>query len=78
MVKIKSPAIRTGGKIYTGKNHASIENRLTDKKTSRLERGFITDQGKFVNRTAAGKIAYNAGQTNKHIKQLHSHNLKLA
>ena len=68
--KVSKPAIKTpSGKVVTGTKHKNIP--ATGKK------GFTLTDGRFVNRTEAGKVAVKEGQA-KDMKSpaLHSSNLK--
>ena len=75
---IQSPAIKTkDGEIVTSdtaKNHAEIieENPAAKKGV----KGFVTDDGKFVNRIKGAKIAKAAGQVDEGVNILHSEDLK--
>ena len=60
--KIKSAAIRCNNKIYTGKRHCEIFQQGKKGEFCDAEQGFITDDGKFVTRQEAGKIAFDCGQ----------------
>lgn len=43
-----------------------------------VKRGFVTSEGKFVNREKASKIAKAAGEIKNPPKKLHSHDLRKA
>lgn len=69
-MKVVSAALKTsGGRIKTGQKHKDI--------TGMGKEGFVLDNGKFVNRVQAAKIAKRAGQV-KYMSSpaLHSSNLK--
>ncbi|UOF82039.1 hypothetical protein [Caudoviricetes sp.] len=72
MNKIKKVAVRKkDGEIKTtkiGNHHIDI--------ASRGKRGFIDNNGKFVNRKEGAKIATKSGQTKEKTKNLHSSQLK--
>ena len=78
---IKEPALKvkkTGKVIPAPKksySHDMIEekNNIKDKK---VKRGFVTNEGEFVNRKTAAKIAEKAGEIKKPVKKLHSHDLR--
>jgi len=76
---IKSAAIKQNGKIYTGRMHGEIiyDMVLIDgvKPPIDGEQGFITDDGKFVDRKEAAKIAFECGQTKKQLDFLYSDEL---
>jgi hypothetical protein len=74
MLKIKSPAIKTKtGKVVQGKpDHQAIK----DKTGVVGKRGFVDSSGKFNSRESAAKIANKAGQTDRPVKLLKSHQLK--
>ena len=74
MKKIKSPAIKSkDGTVTTGKiDHQHIK----DKNGVVGKRGFVDSSGKFDSREKAAKIANKAGQTDRPVKHLKSHQLK--
>lgn len=79
--KIKSPAIEDGGKIYTGGDHELIRQAMPEgsNKGAEANTGFVTDEGRFVGREEADKIAKSQGQFDHEIKgkgKLHSEELK--
>ena len=76
-MKIKCAAIRNGvGVIVEGRSHAdAYKSAYPDENFRRAESGFVTDTGKFVDRKEAGKIAFEAGQTDKLIDFLFSEDL---
>lgn len=80
-MKIKCAAIRTkSGQIFEGKNHAVCYLALKEAGVSRLDsrncaQGFVTDDGVFVDRYEAAKIAFKAGQTKKQEDILFSEDL---
>lgn len=66
---IKSSAIqrKSDGKIWTGLRHcnaihAAIEDGIARVTAEDFIQGFVTDDGKFVNRREAFKIALNCNQ----------------
>lgn len=72
MKKVKSAAVKhPSGEVSTGRKHKYISGKGKE--------GFVLDDGKFVGREEAGKIAKNAGQVKPgtmKTKRLHSGNLK--
>jgi len=65
---IKESAIKQDGKVFTGKRHHNIIKdmvRLGIKTPINGEQGFVTDDGKFVSRKEAAKIALESGQIKK-------------
>lgn len=65
-MKIVKAAIRIGNKIYECRRHfEGIQAAILDgaDRINQDEQGFITDEGNFVSRAEAAKIAYEAGQT---------------
>lgn len=66
------------GIVFCGWRHANAMYQavaIFDKKTSELgevEQGFLTSKNRFVDRKEAGKIAFEAGQTDKLIDYLYS------
>ena len=61
---IVKAAIKYKDKIYTGFDHGEcfIQMPSGHKGSEDVEQGFITDDGRFVDRKEAMKIARNAGQ----------------
>ncbi len=76
-MKINYAAIfRSDGVIITGKNHAECIKKSpfgTCKKGSKA--GFVTDDGTFVNREYAARIAYSSGQIPRLVEVLFSEDL---
>lgn len=63
MEEIVKSAIRYENKIYTGFDHGQCFTQLPQgHKGSEIEQGFITNEGRFVDRKEAMKIAKNSGQ----------------
>lgn len=72
-MKIKVPAIKkTSGKIVKAKSKQESHDDLE----TEGQRGFVTSEGKFVNRGEAAKIAKKAKQVPKNVKKLHSSDLR--
>jgi hypothetical protein len=64
---IVQAAIRKDGKVYTGRRHHNILNSVVPFGSLKNgEQGFVTDDGTFVNRIEAARIAIECGQ----IKEL--------
>lgn len=66
-MKISSAAILFNNKIYTGISHCEIgckmvRDKVCERYPSGDAQGFITDDGKFVSRWQALRIAIRAGQ----------------
>lgn len=71
MKKVITAAIRAkSGALHRGLHHNEIEA-----KSGKGERGFVLDDGQFVNRSIAAKVAVAAGQVPKQIKILRSEQL---
>jgi hypothetical protein len=71
MKKVVTAAIRhKNGSLHRGLHHDDIEA-----KSGKGERGFVLDDGQFVNRALAAKVAVAAGQVPKQIKSLKSEQL---
>ena len=71
MERIKEAAILHEGKVYTGKRHCHIIRdivRLTGCKRVGMSspQGFVTEEGRFVDREEGARIALACGQ----IKEL--------
>jgi len=77
--KVKCAAIKTkDGIIFEAKNHAICLQRMKQAKVSTgrdCEQGFVTTDGKFVDRHEAAQIAFEAGQTKKLESPLFSEDL---
>jgi hypothetical protein len=59
---IKSAACRLDdGTIFEGKDHSACIKQMPVKCLKNMQ-GFVTSEGKFVDRIEAGKIAFLAGQ----------------
>ena len=71
-IKIVKAAVKHKGKVYTGLRHAHIILE-SGEYISAKEQGFLTSEGKFVNRSKAAKIAFEAGQIRKGIYTLDSY-----
>ena len=78
---IKESAIVQNGVVYTGRRHHDVIRKIveiTGIKPVTGEQGFVTDDGVFVNREEAAKIALACGQITKlkfHSKELFSEDL---
>jgi len=72
---IEKAAILKDGTIYTGKRHGDIFPQMPLGFLRCGEQGFITDKGKFVNRSQAAQIAYECGQITKPKAELFSEDL---
>lgn len=63
--RIRSAAILQDGVIYIGRRHNEIISEIvTSTGISPVtgEQGFVTENGEFVNRKRAARIAYESGQ----------------
>ena len=63
--KIVNAAMMHEGKMWTGRRHYEIIRDIvegTGVSRAKGEQGFVTDKGKFVNRSEALKIAISSGQ----------------
>jgi hypothetical protein len=78
--EILSTAIKQGNEIKTGETPNTKHDDIGETKPPESERGFIVKEGEketFTgNREKAAKIANEAGQTEKPVKELHSEDLK--
>ena len=79
---IKEAAILKNGVIYTGRRHNEIIHKyypiVGQFKADHPQgdpQGFVTDDGKFVTRQEAGKIAFECGQTKEYHQTLYSEDL---
>jgi len=76
-MKIIAAAINERGKIWTGRRHhliirAIIIARGAAEGAVYGDQGFLVDDGRFVSREEAAKIAFEAGQIPARIPQLFS------
>lgn len=77
-MKIIKAAIKIGNKIYECRRHfEGIQAAVLDgaDRVNQDQQGFITDEGKYVSREEAAKIAFKAGQTKKIKNPLMSEHL---
>jgi hypothetical protein len=73
---IKEAAIRKDGEVFTGKYHSDIISRARPFGYLRNgEQGFMTDDGKFVSREEAAKIAFECEQISESKDKLFSEDL---
>jgi len=77
--KIKYAAIKFEDKIYTGFHHRNIMDEVwldwPGQEVTQEMQGFVTNTGRFVNRTEAANIAFNAGQIRGGINSLDSYQI---
>ncbi|MDO8640472.1 MAG: hypothetical protein Q7R33_02920 [Nitrosarchaeum sp.] len=73
---IKEAAILKDGKVYTGRRHHNIihEHPFMFKCENSIQ-GFVTDDGKFLNREEAMLHAFNCGQIAEKKIRLYSEDL---
>jgi len=78
---IKESAIVQNGVVYTGRRHHDVIRKIVETTGIRPvtgEQGFVTDDGRFVSREEAAKIALSCGQIQKltfHSRELFSEDL---
>jgi hypothetical protein len=76
MTSIKAAAVLHNGEVWTGHRHAEIMRAIWAKhgavQISQEAQGFVTDDGKFVGREEAARIALLAGQIQKEKSELFS------
>lgn len=77
---IKAAAIIHDGKPWTGYRHHLIMRDIVEVCGPQVapingEQGFVTDDGRFVDREEAAKIAFESGQMPSHVKRLFSEDL---
>ena len=79
--KIVKAGIKWKGKVYTGYHHRDIIDVLWQTKKISIDdiktdiQGFVTDTGRFVNRSEGADIAFKAGQIKSGIYSLDSYML---
>lgn len=71
--KIKEAAVRLDGKLYTGKRHGEIIQKIAAESADRVlirqpDQGFVTEDGQFVTRVEAAEIAFRAGQIEQDLR----------
>jgi len=74
--KIEFAALKYKERVFTGKRHALIAEKIYEDFKIMLdetEQGFVTNNGRFVNRSEAAKIAFKAGQIGPGIYSLDSY-----
>ncbi len=79
-MKIVAAAINEQGKVWTGRRHhqiilAIVVARGPSKGAVYGEQGFLVDDGRFVSREEAAKIAFEAGQIPAQVHQLFSEDI---
>ncbi len=80
MTSIKSAAIIHDGKPWTGYRHHLIMRDIIEVCGPEAapingEQGFMTDEGLFVDRETAARIAFESGQMPTHVKRLFSEDI---
>lgn len=80
MLKVVKPAIKMPeGTIYTAPSwHYSHESIKVGGKTPDGKKGFVLNDGDFVGRKKAAKIAWDAGQISRKVHKLHTEHLREA
>lgn len=76
-MKIAAAAILERGRVWTGTRHHLIIRDIVEARGKEEgyvsgEQGFVTDDGRFVEREEAAKIAFEAGQIPEPKKYLFS------
>lgn len=79
-MRIEAAAIIHDGKVWTGRRHHLIMRAIVEKLGPEVapingEQGFVTDTGKFVDREEAARIAFEAGQMDRHVRRLFSEDI---
>ena len=70
--KIVKAAVKHKGKVYTGMRHAHIMAKINEH-INQDQQGFITNEGRFVDRAEAADLAFKAGQISSGIYSLDSY-----
>jgi hypothetical protein len=70
MERIKEAAILHEGKVYTGRRHCNIIHAIVQQTGCKRvpatsPQGFVTEEGRFVDREEGAKIALACGQIKK-------------
>jgi hypothetical protein len=70
-------AIQCGERTFTGGRHRDIVAQIQDTglRSQPCIDGFMTSQGRFVDRKEAARIAYEAGQIPEPVAALHSEDI---
>lgn len=80
MKRIKCAAIQQDGKIYEGWAHFRIIIDMVEVQGIKPPitglQGFVTEDGEFVTREEAAKIAFEAGQVRRQHSKLFSEDLR--
>lgn len=78
-MKIREAAVWFDGKVYTGLRHGDIIRSMVEQHAVKPpcsgHQGFVTEDGHFVDRGAAARIAFEAGQIQKPTTKLFSEDL---
>lgn len=79
-MKIAAAAILRDGRLWTGKRHHLIMRQMADELGPGIApindpQGFVTDDGRFVDREEAARIAFEAGQIDRHVRTLFSEDI---
>ena len=79
---IAEPALKEkNGKVVKAPSKAWSHEQVEKKehiKDKKVKRGFVTNEGEFVGRKKAAKIAEAAGEIKNHVNKLHSTDLRKA
>lgn len=80
MARIKAAAIVHNGRVWTGRRHHLIMRRIVDELGPEVapvngEQGFVTDEGRFVGREEAARIAFESGQMDRQVRTLFSEDI---
>lgn len=77
-MRIVKAAVFHHGQLFTGRDHGICIRdayAFDQRRVAQAEQGFLTDEGTFVGREAAARIAFHAGQVRTMLKWLSSEDL---
>ncbi len=75
-MRIVSAAIKTeDGEVFSGERHAELIRMAIISGSEDYVEGFLTEDGAFVTREEAAKIAFEAGQIKNWLPKLSSYDI---
>lgn len=79
-MKIVAAAILRDGRIWTGKRHHLIMRQMAAELGPEIApiddpQGFVTEDGRFVDREEAARLAFQSGQMTRRVRTLFSEDL---
>ncbi len=79
-MRIAAAAIIHDGRTWTGRRHHLIIRQIVAELGPEVapingEQGFLTDDGRFVDREEAARIAFESGQMDRQVRSLFSEDI---